>query len=515
MKKIFYSVLGLFLVANVFGQSLEINDVKKNKFKGVYEIRSGQDGAVEGYYTYYMVEKSGKGMRTFEFSIIDKDVKEVIKTQIDLHKWASINNVVFNGKFLLVSYDDTKNKQIVFNVIDLNGKIVKKKSIPTEKKRLTSSTVYADATGNGFYVVKPEMKKPGYGYSIEKIDNDLARVWKTDQIPVKGSKSVSDLINTADRFAIWEAYSPKGKRIKPQIVCFDAKTGQKIYTKDGFDGVSTILYNQLRIDEQNNLYLGGAYVDGVKIKNVNNAGIYIMKLDPNGKEVLYTKVNNKEKIQPALASASKGFTLGSKDKVFVEDLILDGDQIIVISEMFRKNANMTPKKIQQSRDLITGKYVGWARNSDDKAKCVLEIMDFMLFKFNQEGKLGEIKPIEKENYNKITCWNPYCHMYGMQLAKALSNLGWFDYCFTTEDNNGQKIMVCKNNASKRKPEVFFYTLDDSYAHKKINLKHQGKIDLEKAKVGYFNALKSDNGNVVVVYHQRKLKRITINKESVN
>ena len=203
-----------------------------------------------------------------------------------------------------------------------------------------------------------------------------------------------------------------------------------------------------------------------------------------------------------------------KNKVFVEDVIVNDDNIIVISEMFRKNTNMTPKGIQQTRDLITGKFVGWSDDSNDKVKYTFEIMDFVLFKFNKEGKLEEIKPISKEDYNKITCWNPYASMAGMDLAKALNRMGWFDYGFTEDDGNTE-VMVCKNNASPRKPEVFMYTLDKSYAQKKVNLKKQAKLDLDKGKVGYFDVLRNSNGKIAVAYYQPKLQKITIDLESLH
>ena len=183
--------------------------------------------------------------------------------------------------------------------------------------------------------------------------------------------------------------------------------------------------------------------------------------------------------------------------------------------MFRKNINPKPALYQQPRDLISGKYLGNVGGTDDhKEKVTFEIMDFILFKFDQSGDLAEIKPITKEKYAKITAWYPYANMWGMDLAREMEKAGWFDYGFTTLDQNGKRLMVASNNAEARKPQVFTYNLDDGYAQTKLNMKQEGKIDLEKSRVGYFKAMRNSEGKIAVAYFQRKLKRITINIEDL-
>lgn len=514
MKKLLFAYVAIILSAlSVYAQSIEINDVKKTKFSGVYPILSGESGEVNGYFTYYMLEKGKKGMRTFQFALMNNEMTELKKTDLELHKNSSINATVFNGKFLMISWDDFKNKKTVVKLIDTKGIVVKSKEFPFEKVRYAGTSVYPMKGGEGFYITRPEKRKKGIlGYSIQKINNDLAVIWKQDVLPTRGSKSVKDLVNVEDRLVVWEENSPKGNKKRPAIVCFEADKGAKVFEREGYDGVSTILNNQLRIDKDNNIYAGGAYIDGDKYSSVNNDGIYLLKLDPNGKEILYTKVSNKEKIQQALKANSKGFALGSKDKVFIEDLILVDDHIIVVSEMFKKNMNMTPKPVQQTRDLITGKYVGWAEQNND-SKVTFEIKDFILFKFTQKGDLEEIKVIKKDKTNKITVWGSLTNLRGMDLAKLLAQRGWFDYGFTTLDQSGNSLMVCSNNATS-KPDIAVYNVNEQYAKIKVNLKQQAKVDLEKAQVSYFKPIKNNKGKIAVAYYQKKLQKITVNLESI-
>ena len=109
--------LSLLITASSFAQSIEIDNVKGYRFTGVKPIFADDGETVSGYYTYYLVDKGEKGMRTLEFSIIDKGITKVTKTPIELHRSSTLNNTVFNGKYFLISYDDRKNSQIVFTAL--------------------------------------------------------------------------------------------------------------------------------------------------------------------------------------------------------------------------------------------------------------------------------------------------------------------------------------------------------------------------------------------------------------
>ena len=517
MKHLLLAV-GLLFTASIFAQSIQIDNVKGRKFNGVKPILDNKGESVSGYYTYYMVEKGDKGMRTLEFSIIDKEVTKVTKTNIDLHRTSTLNNTVFNGKNFLISYDDRKNKQIVFTTLDLDGNVVATDKISAEKRRTAFSVVYPAANGEGFYVVRPALVKNRVrGHYLEKIDNNLKVQWKIEDVTEKGYIGIATLVNNKDRVVVWREHGSGIKKLNPQIVCYDAATGKEIFSRNGFDGESTIMYNQIRIDDENNIVCGGPYVDGAKYKVVNNTGVYLLKLSKDGKEDFYTKIVTKTEIQPLLKAVSKGAALGSKDKLWIEDVVFDGDEIVVISEMFRKNFNPKPMAFQTPRDLITGKWIGDINYRDQNGKAqkvTFEIMDYILFKFTTNGELKKIKPIAKDQYNKLTVYYPYVGLYGMSMAAVVDRLGWFDYSFTTELADGERVMVCSNNAEARKPQVFTYGLKGNFTKSEINLKQDAKVNLDEGRVSYFKVMRNEGSKIGVAYYQRKLKRITVNVESL-
>lgn len=457
-------------------------------------------------------------MRIFEFAIIDKEVSKVTTSQLEIHKRSRIKQTVFNGNYFFISYEDWKTKEIVMTLLDKEGKIAKQKRVPNEKNKEPIQNVYP-AEGDGFYLVRFKKEKGGKrGYTLTRINNSLENDWEKTEIPEKGVKQIADMVNSKGKLILWEENSPKGKVFKPVITCLDPKTGKKVYSRDGYDGEATIQFNNIRVLEDGSVVLGGSYVLGQKTKGVNVSGIYILKINAEGKDVLYSKVDMKTKIQPVLKEASKGLAIGSKAKVFVEDIIIEGDNYYVVSEMFRKNINMKPLDVQRTRDRISGKYIGDIDRDDPGTIFTFEIMDFMLFNFNSKGDVEDIKAITKSKYNKITLYPPYNNINwgGMKLAKLLSQLGWFDYGFTGYTADGSKrVMVCKDNAHPRRPEVYFYDLNSNYAKSKLHLTKEANIDIEAGgKVSYFNTLPAKKGKVTVIYFQRKAKKITLNSEDI-
>ena len=65
-----------------------------------------------------------------------------------------------------------------------------------------------------------------------------------------------------------------------------------------------------------------------------------------------------------------------------------------------------------------------------------------------------------------------------------------------------------------KPQVFTYHLKGDVAKSEIDLKQEAKINLDDGRVSYFNPMRNEGSNIAVAYYQRKLKRITVNIESV-
>ena len=520
-----YLLLFAFLLIGksiAFSQVLEFNDISKRDFNGVFAIKDQKENSI-GYYTYYEVEKEGKGMRLYEFAFTDKNLGDVKKYSLTIHKNAEINSVVFNNKYLLISYDDTKNKKIVFTTISTEGEKIGYKEYEVAKRRNVEGDFYP-SEGDGFYLVKPNTVKGRTGYIFQKYDNSLQELWTQEVMPEPKSKvsylSVEDILVSNNRIIIAQNTGLSAKKYRLNIVGYDGVSGSKVFDYETYDGTSTPVYNAMNFEENGDLLLSGTYENKDYINDINYDGVYILKLSNEGKKLIFTKVSYDEKIQAILKETSRSKGLGSKDKLFLEEVIHEEDSYYIIGEMFKKNYQASNvggvfALAQGIRDVATGKYIGWANSSSNAPRYTFEVMDYIIIRFDEQGNYIETKPLLKEKYNKITVDYPYNLMGGLRLARTMRDFGWFDYGFVTKNPaDGKSIIICSDQ-STRKPDVYFYELNNQFRKTTINLKQRAKILLDdESKVNYFRVLKNEGDKVAVVYYQRKAAKISITMETI-
>jgi hypothetical protein len=519
MKKCVLIVALLFYKSFSFAQIVEFNDISRRDFNGVFAIRDQKEN-VTGYYTYYEQEREDKGMRLYEFVFTDKNLGNVKKYSLSIHKNAEINNVVFNDKYLLISYDDIKNKKIVFTTISTAGEKIGYQEYEVAKRKNVEGDFYP-SQGDGFYLVKPNIVKGRTGYILQKYDNTLQEVWTQEVMPDMQGKvqylSVEDILVANDRLIIAQNTGLSVSKYRCNIIGHDAKSGTKVFDYETYDGESTPVFNTMRIEDNGDILISGTYENNEYISQINFDGVFILKLSTEGKKQMFTKVSYKEKIQEVLKTATRSNGIGSKEKFFLEDVIHEGNFYYIIGETFKKNyqaSNMGGafKLVQDIKDVASGKWIGWDNGS---AAMTFEIMDYMIVRFDEQGKYMETKPLIKEKYNKISVYAPYNGFGGLRLARVMRQLGWFDYGFISKNpEDGRNIIICSDQSDK-KPDVYFYELDNQFKKRVINLKHRSKVLLDDdAKVNYFRVLRNEHDKVAVVYYQRKIKKASLTLEQL-
>lgn len=496
-------VLGLFI--NAWAQEVKITDVRKKEFKGVKAILNKTTHKPEGYFTFYVSEKIGKGMVNFTLELYDTDLNLVKQTPITITKNSEVTSSVFNGEAFMFAFADISKRKLSFATIDKEGNIIAQKEVKADKYFTTDAEVYPAQKG-GFYVVRP-IKEKKYGYKIEKVDHDLATIWEERMVPDKGYIAVEAIESANDRLIVTQmkGASRLSKKMIGQIVCFDDKKGEKLFIHDLYNGSVTGVPTAFLIDKDKNVIAGGMYFDGEKWDNTNSDGIFFLKLSATGKQLVFETTAWKDGIQKFLkASSNSGFALGSKPKVFFEDIIEVDGGYKVISETYRKNLAVAGRTIAMAK-LITGDGHVIGRDEDNVKPMTFEIMDLMLFNFSDAGKLTGMTHIPKQ-HTKITLLYPYANYGGLALSRVVKEFGYFDYSFATVHPLTNDPIIVSRNLEKR-PFISIHMLGDNNAFttKTITMDRMPGT-VTDARVG---ALPGTHGRMCLYFYDKKEKTITL------
>lgn len=494
-------VLGLFFSA--WAQEVQITDVRKKEFKGVKAILNKTTKKPEGYYTFYVSEKVGGGMVNFTLELYDTDLNLIKKTPITISKHSQISSSAFNGEGFMFAFADIQRRKLTFATIDNEGNIIKQQEIKAEKTYTTDADVFP-AQNAGFYVVRP-IKEKKIGYKIEKVDHNLNVLWEQRMVPDKGYIGVEAIESANDRLIVTQMKGAAllSKKMIGQIVCFDDKSGDKLFTHDLYDGAVTGVPSAFLIDKDKNVIAGGMYFDGEKWDHTNSDGIFFLKLSPSGKKLAFETAAWKDGIQKFLKASTTGFAISSKPKVFFEDIIETPEGYKVISETFRKNMAVAGSSVALLKRISgSGHVLGW---DDDNGSSTFEIMDLMLFNFSKEGKLSGMTHIPK-THTKITLLSPFANMGGITLSRVVREYGYFDYSFSiSHPVTGHPVIVSRN--LDKRPVISMHMIgeNNSLATKSIALDRMPGT-VTDARVG---ALPGTNGRMCVYFYDKKEQTITL------
>jgi hypothetical protein len=477
-----------------FGQSAEITDVRKREFRGVYPIMNKQTNMPRGYYTFYVNEKVGGGMTNFVIAMFDLDLKLIKQTPITITKRSNVDGSEFNGEDFLFVFNDIAKKTLTYVTVDSKGDIIQTKGVVEAKRYAATADVYPSSNG-GFYIVKP-IKEKKWGYSVERVDRNINSQWEKRFMPERGFVTVEAVESRGEDIIVIQSVAPTitSKKIKAEFVCLADKTGDIVFNYSLFDGVSTAVPSAFVIDKDKNIVTGGMYFEGEKMDAVNSDGIFFLKLSPKGEKIAYSKIDWDNGIQEVLKKTKKGFSISSKPKVFFQDIVQGTDgNYQVISETFQKNMQMVARPLI---DAISGRFIG-DLNTDNGKPVTFEIMDFMFFNFDGEGKLTNMNMVEKE-HTKVSVYYPYNGLPGLAMARTIQKFGWFNYAFVTTLTTGEKALISSN-----------FAISDAYIGintmkaGEISTMHKIPVNKRSAKGGRLGCMPNNPGNLCIYLFDKK------------
>jgi len=459
MKNSILILLLLVFSHYITAQEVEINNVQKRYFKGVKPIMNQKTNEPAGYYTYYLEEKVDKDEFRFSLRIFDLDLNLRKEAPIIMPKKTTLDGSTFNGSDFLFVFRNLRDKLTTFMTFDYMGNEIKKLEVPDSKRYLPTADVFP--AEDGFFVVK-SIKEKKIGYAVVKYDRELNEKWESKFVPEKGYAGVEAVETSGDQIIIVQTVgkSRLSKNLIGEIVCLDNLSGDVKYNYSLYDGEATCIPSSFLIDKDQNVVTGGMYFDGEKWSAKNSDGIFFLKLSPKGEKMFYSKESWDNGIQKIIKQGSDvRFAIGSKPKVLFEDIIQAKDgSYQIISETFRKSLQMINIKV---KDLITGRYIGdigYHNNRDHGNAMNFEILDFIIFNFSTDGNLANLNIIEKPHTN-ITCYTPYNGYGGLNLARAVREMGWFNYGFMHQLNDSENRIMVSSNFVIGEPYIGLTTIE--------------------------------------------------------
>lgn len=437
--------LGLAAIMPVSAQQVQIDGVRPREFRGVNPIKG------KGYYTYYVNEKSGKGMIDFALEIYDQDLNVIKKTNIQVTKNSEVVGSEFNGNDFLFVFTDLSKKTNTFVTVDSEGNIIKQKTEP-EKKIATagSAAVYPSMDGNGFYLTHA-VKEKKWGFEVVKYDRELKEVWSKTESVEKGMISVASAEAGAGKLMVVSMEQPgmMSKKLFGKIMCFNGESGAKEYEYELYDGKQTNLPSSFLIEPDGNVATAGMYYEGEKMSGDNSDGIFFLRLDASGKQICYKNIDWDNGIQNALKATSRKFSIGSKPKVLFHDIVKESSgNYQVISETFRKAIG------------ALGMLAMAGGNSNVPMRFT--VMDYIIFNFDSKGEPLDINKIEKP-YKTIELDGTIANQDGIRLASYMKKFKMFTYEYQTVLPSGSRAIVFTNfedaGLGTGKPYVGVATID--------------------------------------------------------
>lgn len=501
MKKtalLIFFILPFFGGINGFGQSVELTDISKREFKGVHPILDVKTKEARGYYCFYISERKGKETE-FVVALFNKSLELKKQTPIVMTKRSTVDGSCFNGNEFLFVFNDPVKKTLSYVSMDTLGNIIETKGTKEEKHYTATADVFPGE--NGFFVIKP-IKEKKVGYSVEKLDKNLKSIWEKRYMVETGMATAEQVLSQNGRVLIVQMYRPKliSKKVSMKLICLDDPTGNDVFVNDLNDGESTLIPITSLVDKDMNIITGGIFVDGEKYNESNSDGIFLIKFDKTGNKQFLTKDAWDDGLKKAIAKNTKASAaLGTKPKVYYHSITESENGYQIISETYRLNYQLISSGL---KDLITGRWIG-SMGGDNNKPITFEVLDFLIFNYSSDGKLGEFNIIEKE-HTKISCYYPYNSMSGVRLAHAIKEFRYFDYAFTTKIPGSTDEFLVSCHYSKN-PNFGVTSIEPG----KSSTTNHTPIDKKTIKDGSVGILKNVSGKGVIFIYNRKEENLIL------
>ncbi|MEK7257956.1 MAG: DUF6770 family protein, partial [Bacteroidota bacterium] len=324
--KISITALLLSLSAAAFAQqaTLEVANV----------IQSGPlliNGSLPGFYSL-LEKRKGKELDLFTIKMLDGQFQSTRQFETEMPLNSEQIGGAFNGSRWLFVFYHPEKQFLKYIAVPSAGGSVKERTVeksgqwPQGGEALFSQVFPADS--GGFYLVQP-VRQGKIGYRIERVDNDLATVWKKSFIPEKGVGVFVSGRSSASELVFLELRQRPNQERKQhfELIALDGQTGEKRFSQPLHSDELLLFPTGQILLEANQIVLSGMFFKGNKVKDKNSDGLFVSSFDLQGKQ-LQQRLHEWETMEDAFKPYKK--FLAKKPKVMIHSIVRDGEDFLVV-----------------------------------------------------------------------------------------------------------------------------------------------------------------------------------------
>lgn len=511
MKKTSISVLICLVASLTFAQTKKIDNINDSfKVKNSGAILN-KENDVDGYYFFYELDKLKKGNREFAIQIIDKNLNEVARKNYIDNKNTFLMKSSFNNQQIMFAMANYNEKKMTLLTFDTKANQLPKVEFELESKEIRylqtmqqtgDFNVLFPIENKGFLFNKFEDNK-NIGYSLKYYPSNGGKAWEFSSPKDSKDYLFINPIEANDKYIVaLETSKPSllSRKITLKTKIIDVNTGKLLFEKEYAKNKKPKLITNAFLGKNNNLLLIGEYYkEGDNIYTDKSLGLTTEVIDSTGTTIKEDFMSWKDDVSK-LAKVSGNY-VDEKGYVFFHKIIrTNNNEFYAVGEFYKKTISAG------GAALATLSVLGGGGGG---SITQITITNSVVFKFNSDFKLTEIKEFEKGKSKA-----PSLTDFGSpQLnAFALKAYGAFDYEYTQVDKANDRFYACFVDYERLKGEKnknAFKTI--IYDEGKLS---EDKIYLENDKSEY-RVLPGKMGNVLLLEYNKKEKKLDLHLEKIN
>jgi len=445
MNRLNTSLLSIFLIlySISFSQTFSIKNESLTKFNNIGVI--ADNNKINGYFIFYPLKTKKiyfRSKRSYVLHILDRDLNKINSDTLIGSYNLNLLEGTSNGKNLMFKLYDPELYKVTYLNYDRKGKLIAKDLVeilgglyingqPFINEDFQSNASLFPIKNKGFASYNEvHFRRRAYTINFVPNNKETGQYWEFKSNKKLKRLLKANFLHSSENILfslVTDSKNSKGIELKYYIQCLDLNTGKEIVKIDLSKHRNKISITSAFYDEINKhiTVFGEYYTMSKRTLKTPSSGLITLTFDLKGNEINQKKTTWSNDVNKFIDVTAEGKGIGkTKDRNFTyfHKFFEIGDgNIYAIGEEFRKNTFV-------AGEIASVVFLGllgavWA---GDNTEFIID--DLVIYKFNSEFELLDVKTIEKEQ-NVVAVNGRYITPH--QWARIIKAYGGFDYAYTT------------------------------------------------------------------------------------